>query len=128
MKITLILLGLLALPVLASADPLDVSCAMNSTCQFGIQGQFNKRVHSGNIEGGKIYGCRVSTNTEGFHFNIQNVKASPGITFMLGERFDQPFVIDALETKARGEIHYTLHNNDHIWNHDVIQYKCAVEN
>src|SRR3990167_10938898 len=128
MRLKFLLLGFMLSPILANADSLDVSCSMNTTCQFGIQGQFNKRVHSGNSEGGKIYLCRVSSNTEGFHFNIQNVKASPGITFTMGERFDQPFLIDALETKGRGEIHYTLHNNDHVWNHDVFQYKCSPEN
>ena len=85
-------------------------------------------MHSGDIEGGKIYICRVSSGTEGYHFNVQNIKASPGITFTVGERFDGPFVIDALEISGRGEIHYTLHNNDHVWKHDAIQYKCTAEN
>jgi hypothetical protein len=128
MKSTLLFLGLALTPILASAEPLDVSCSMNTTCQFGIQGQFNKRVHSGDIEGGKIYICRVSSKTEGYHFNIQNVKASSGITFTAGERFDTPFIIDALETVGRGEVHYTLHNNDKVWRHDIIQYKCMAEN
>ncbi len=128
MKFKFLVMGLIFAPVLASAEPLDVTCGINTTCQFGIQGQFNKRVHSGDIEGGKIYICRVSSGTEGYHFNVQNIKASPGITFTVGERFDGPFVIDALEISGRGEIHYTLHNNDHVWKHDVIQYKCTAEN
>lgn len=128
MQLKFLLMGLALAPILASAEPLDVSCGMNATCQFGIQGQFNKRVHSGDIEGGKIYVCRVSSGTEGYHFNIQNVKASPGITFTVGQRFDAPFVIDALEVSGRGEIHYTLHNNDKVWRHDIIQYRCSAEN
>jgi hypothetical protein len=128
MKFKLLLASFCLVPVLASADALDVSCPMNTTCQFGLQGQFNKRVHSGDLEGGKLYVCRVSSNTEGFHFNVQNIKASPGVTYTVGERFDVPFVIDALEVQGRAEIHYTLHNNDHFWKHDVIQYRCSPEN
>ena len=123
----IIALSFALIPALSVAHALDGVCSLNSDCQYGIQGRFNKIIHTSGIQPGTIITCRVNPGIDGHLFTIQNIQGTPGLTFSVGQYFNQPFVINASQVKQSAEVIYTIHNRDDIWSHDVVAYRCTTE-
>jgi hypothetical protein len=106
------------------AQPMDVTCQMNTPCEMHILGLFNKIVHTYDIEANETYVCKVLSHN-GNLFSIHNVQTSPGVYLTHSATLETPFKIIG-STKEMGSATYTVHNNDFdIFKFETLKYKCA---